>query len=625
MRADPSVFMAACAVVRRRLARVMQRRRRESSVQPPSPATPQTSSPCVPPADPSPPCAPPSSPSARQHACPGFHGDRSPAFYELCRVDPSAPFGTITARQVFHLHYMPVFSVAEFSRLPVWAEPPPHVRQPCVVEAARLQKEKGGLFHADDGCLRSVLCCDAPPGCDMCAGCALLAMEMVSTQQGGSYQQGSILQRVKRRRRAMEAGGQFGAKTHLACLTRADQASKLEGGKRARHQKTVERKRATVAVGLHQAKHLGETELLQAKHLGETELLQQQAAAEALAHCQNLASVQSALQAGLVAQGSQLLVGEARASQAQAGQARAVQVAALDFQLERRQQAEQCGALMASYQMVYETHLLSLQSGIEQRITAAKVEQLSQMPEIVQRLHNADLHGRLEQYPEAVELISGMAACLENGSTRGRKLNTTEQHFYGMLLNSGNPWVQEFVAKNLFGPSLRWTQQHRCGLPTIPIGEVSDANVVLLTNMLTQLGLRDVPGLVSEDGSTSSRHVDWGDLLGATEAEVWANGVTLYGFSGNPVVVHSLEELQALFDARKHVIANYVYVYTWVPVLPHAPHVPFCIVATDNCFNGKWVWDTWRPCTSFSPRMGSNALVTLVMATRGCASAISCS
>ena len=41
-------------------------------------------------------------------------------------------------------------------------------------------------------------------------------------------------------------------------------------------------------------------------------------------------------------------------------------------------------------------------------------------------------------------------------------------------------------------------------------------------------------------------------------------------------------------------IANYVYVYTWVPVLPHAPHVPFCIVATDNCFTGKWVWDTWR-------------------------------
>lgn len=226
-----------------------------------------------------------------------------------------------------------------------------------------------------------------------------------------------------------------------------------------------------------------------------------------MASCQKLASLQERLQVCEGAQISQRQIGEARAGQAQARQARAAQVAAIDYQLDRRQQAEQCAALMASHQMVYESNLLALQRSIEQRITAAKEEQLSQMPEIVRRLHNADQQGRLEQFPEAVELISGMAACLESGSTWGRKLNATEQHFYGMLLNSGNPWVQEFVAKNLFGPSLRWAKQHRCSLPTIPIGEVTDANVALLTNMLTRLGLRDVPGLVSEDGSTCSRHV----------------------------------------------------------------------------------------------------------------------
>lgn len=92
--------------------------------------------------------------------------------------------------------------------------------------------------------------------------------------------------------------------------------------------------------------------------------------------------------------------------------------------------------------------------------------------------------------------------------------------------------------------------------------------------------------------------------MGKTAAEVWRRGVTLYGFCGEPVVVHSLAELEKLFKERSHTIACYVYVYTWVPILPHAPHVPFAIVATDNTFDGKWVWQQWRRLHQLTSDLG---------------------
>ena len=74
---------------------------------------------------------------------------------------------------------------------------------------------------------------------------------------------------------------------------------------------------------------------------------------------------------------------------------------------------------------------------------------------------------------------------------------------------------------------------------------------------------------------------------------MWRTGIKLWGFDNGTRVVHSVEELKELFS-KKEVMAGYVYVYTWVPILPHAPWFPFAIVATDNKFDNNWVFDRWR-------------------------------
>mmetsp|Transcript_47432 Transcript_47432/g.124988 ORF Transcript_47432/g.124988 Transcript_47432/m.124988 type:complete len:285 (-) Transcript_47432:325-1179(-) len=56
--------------------------------------------------------------------------------------------------------------------------------------------------------------------------------------------------------------------------------------------------------------------------------------------------------------------------------------------------------------------------------------------------------------------------------------------------------------------------------------------------------------------------------------------------------VKSIEELQELFKSQK--LAGYVYVYTWIPILPGAPWFPFAMVATDNKFDNLWVFERWR-------------------------------
>ena len=41
-------------------------------------------------------------------------------------------------------------------------------------------------------------------------------------------------------------------------------------------------------------------------------------------------------------------------------------------------------------------------------------------------------------------------------------------------------------------------------------------------------------------------------------------------------------------------LASYVYVYTWVPILPNVPWFPFAIIATNNKFQASWVFAQWR-------------------------------
>jgi hypothetical protein len=527
----------------------------------------------------------------------------------MCAADQSKVFLPITAKHIFYLKYAPFHSEQEWTERPAWREPPEGdpVWRDCLREAARCQAALGGLYRCEAGALRSTLCAgDVRPPHSTCAACALLITEMAPSN-------GSIARRIGRRKRAMESNGHgYGKTTNSAFLNRNDLLQRV-GDKEARRPQASIRQRRLQATAS-EANQRADSAMLHCAAIARAAFSSDATATAALAQVEHEAAqrvekerelVEAQLQRERELVEAQLqreseLV-EAQLQRELAASTQLAQVAASESQGTHHSatqalelQSQQHSALISSCELAYQGQLRLVQQSIESQIQQAKAEQISQMPDILQCLYRADQVGRLEQYPEAAELIAGMAQCLEKGATHGRVLNATEQHFYGMLLNSGNPWVEQFVAKNLFGPSLRWAKQHRASLPTIPMGDVCAANVTLLHNMLCRYGLEAVPGVVSEDGSTCTRRVDWAELLGNTEAEVWANGITLYGFSGDPLTVHSLEELEEVFRGRERSLANYVYVYTWVPILPHAPHVPFCIVATDNCFEGKWVWEQWR-------------------------------
>ena len=104
--------------------------------------------------------------------------------------------------------------------------------------------------------------------------------------------------------------------------------------------------------------------------------------------------------------------------------------------------------------------------------------------------------------------------------------------------------------------------------------------------------MTEVPGIVSEDATTALRRIDFELLQCMTAQSVWDAGIKLWGLSRTNVVVHSMEQLRSALSSGS--LAAYVYVYTWVPILPHAPWFPFAIIATDNKFTASWVFTKWR-------------------------------
>ena len=79
-------------------------------------------------------------------------------------------------------------------------------------------------------------------------------------------------------------------------------------------------------------------------------------------------------------------------------------------------------------------------------------------------------------------------------------------------------------------------------------------------------------GVISEDGSALL------DYLEATPGE--KGGVTVWGLSGGPVVVHSVREYKDLVARKKS--ATTFYPYLWVPLAPGAKALPLMVVCNDN-------------------------------------------
>jgi hypothetical protein len=219
---------------------------------------------------------------------------------------------------------------------------------------------------------------------------------------------------------------------------------------------------------------------------------------------------------------------------------------------------------------------------------AASADSFGKLPLVIRNLIVANKTGALEKNATTVALLEGISTCLKNGSTRGRRLNDTEKAFYGLLLNSGSPWAHKFVANNLFGPHLRTTQKARAAFDhKLAELALTRESFVGLKAHLATYKLVEVPGIISEDATTSLRRLDFELLESTTAQSAWEAGIKLWGFNGGTVVVHSIGELRSTFQTRE--LAGYVYVWTWVPILEHAPWFPLAIIATNNKFDASWV------------------------------------
>ena len=259
------------------------------------------------------------------------------------------------------------------------------------------------------------------------------------------------------------------------------------------------------------------------------------------------------------------------------------------------------------------------------------------LPKLIQNLIVASKNGQFEKNESTIALLDGISTCLKNGSARGRRLNDTERAFYGMLLNSGlplfplpgthppppriatcshlslptllltpptnnlppinpyagSPWAHKFVSNNLFGPHVRTSQRTRAAFEHKLVElDITHASLVGLKVHLTKYNLEGVPGIISEDATTALRRLDFELLETTTAQSAWDAGVKLWGFDGGCTTVHSIAELRTKFKATS--LAPYVYVYTWVPILPNVPWFPFAIIATNNKFDGEWLFSKWR-------------------------------
>ena len=284
---------------------------------------------------------------------------------------------------------------------------------------------------------------------------------------------------------------------------------------------------------------------------------------------------------------------------AQAAEQRAAAEWALEEALRTGQQAVAAAAVrhateVAALRKDHATATAEAEQTAKARADALDVlheAELSSYPEIIKRLLSAHKLGQLEKHASTTELMTDIAKCLEGGTTRGRKLSPTSQAFYGLLLNNASPWAHKFVAGVLFGPDLRTSQKARAAFESGVLEDgLKEESFTGLKGHLAHYGLQSTPGVISEDATTALRRLDAETITALGEHVpdgVLSAGVRLWGFDGtntaNTKLIKSLDELKELIKA-KTALAGYVYVYTWVPILPHAPWFPFAIIATNNKF-----------------------------------------
>ena len=152
------------------------------------------------------------------------------------------------------------------------------------------------------------------------------------------------------------------------------------------------------------------------------------------------------------------------------------------------------------------------------------------------------------------------------------------------------------LSVNLSGMDIRTMERDRRDSSEEFLAGQIKRNMRSAAEFVNKHGMTDVPMAVTEDATSALARLD--GILKTNEVtgkqEVWVDGFD------EPIMIDNDggdwgDRLQKEFDVRKEDnLARYVYVWTLVPQLPEAPYLPIFMVATNNRFDARWVWQWWE-------------------------------
>lgn len=147
------------------------------------------------------------------------------------------------------------------------------------------------------------------------------------------------------------------------------------------------------------------------------------------------------------------------------------------------------------------------------------------------------------------------------------------------------------------GPNVRTTQRFRAAFNYPSVLGMDAVFVDIVLDVLKQWGLDKAPFIISEDGTASQVRVD--------VTENWEKRTCfVFGLCGGTYEVSSFREFQQL--VRTVDWATTVYVYTLVPLVKGAPHIPlfaFCHNSSKSSFTAGSVLKNWQYIWQVSKRI----------------------
>lgn len=116
----------------------------------------------------------------------------------------------------------------------------------------------------------------------------------------------------------------------------------------------------------------------------------------------------------------------------------------------------------------------------------------------------------------------------------------------------------------------------------------ASAFIDVVEEVLTLFGIREAPFIIAEDGTALQMRVD-------IDFNVNKKEIYVFGLCGGSYTISSPGELRQLIATVG--MATTLYVYTVVPIIHGAPHLPlfaFCHDSSANSFTWETVIRVWR-------------------------------